>query len=113
MVEPPYSPYETALYRHFNADGALLYVGISASLLARQASHMLRSHWSRHIATITIERFQTREAALEAEAAAIVAEKPRHNKAGVPVVEDVIDNAAEMEKFERWLSRQQRPKVSA
>lgn len=71
----------TELYRHFDAAGKLLYVGISLSTAVRLASHKTNSRWARQIASITIERFPTRAAALAAERAAIETEHPVYNKA--------------------------------
>lgn len=68
-----------ALYRHYDADGQLLYVGIALSPVARLSQHMSASHWSDDIATVTIERHETREDAEDAERAAIREEKPAHN----------------------------------
>lgn len=69
-----------ALYRHFDADGALLYVGISNSVLARTGAHVVGSVWASQIDTIRIEWFDTRDAAVEAETNAIVEESPKFNK---------------------------------
>lgn len=74
MTEP------TALYRHFDAEGRLLYVGIARSITARLAQHA-DSPWDDQIATITVERFATRAEAEAAERAAIKTEKPTHNRA--------------------------------
>lgn len=70
---------KTALYRHYDADGALLYVGTTARHLTRLVEHMRVSGWSEEIATITIEHFPTREEARTAERMAIRTENPRHN----------------------------------
>jgi hypothetical protein len=78
---------ETALYRHWAADGALLYVGISNKPLYRLDTHMEKSSWARHIASVTIEWLPDREAALAAEMVAIRSEGPRHNLAGALKVE--------------------------
>lgn len=69
----------TALYRHFAADGALLYVGISRMPSARLAAHMDGSHWAEQIARVEIEWFGSRVAAARAEYFAIQSEAPRHN----------------------------------
>ena len=69
----------TALYRHYDAAGKLLYVGISEDAGQRLAAHMGVSDWSRQIASITIEHFPTRADALRAEAAAIKLERPTYN----------------------------------
>lgn len=72
----------TALYRHWDADGNLLYVGISLSAVGRLNQHRRDSHWSDEIASVTIEYFASREMALKAEADAIRSESPEHNIAG-------------------------------
>lgn len=69
----------TALYRHFAADGTLLYVGVSLNVVVRLAQHKAASHWHRDIARVEVEQFATRKAALEAEAKAIKDEAPKHN----------------------------------
>lgn len=70
----------TALYRHYDADGQLLYVGISLSVLARTQAHVAASSWMADVANIRITYFDTRANAEAAEAEAIKAEKPAHNK---------------------------------
>jgi predicted GIY-YIG superfamily endonuclease len=70
----------TQLYRHFDADGVLLYIGISISAVSRLATHRCQSGWYNDITRVEIETFDTREDALAAEEAAIRAEKPLHNK---------------------------------
>ena len=72
---------ETALYRHFDADGQLLYVGISVNALIRLSQHR-HAPWFRTIARVEIEWHPTREAAEAAELAAIRMEGPVWNKAG-------------------------------
>jgi hypothetical protein len=72
----------TALYRHFDGEGRLLYVGISLSAIIRLATHRA-SPWFDEIASVEIERYQTRKDALTAELAAIHNEKPLHNVVGV------------------------------
>ena len=71
----------TALYRHFDSDGRLLYVGISLSAIIRLAEHRA-SPWFDDIAHVEIEHRSTRKAALAAERAAIRNEKPLHNIVG-------------------------------
>lgn len=67
-----------SLYRHFSADGALLYVGVSVNAVSRLGGHR-RSGWFWDIATITLEHYDTKDEALLAEALAITYEKPLHN----------------------------------
>ena len=68
------------LYRHFDAAGDLLYVGISLSAVGRLAQHRSSADWFDQIAKIEIEQFETRDLALAAEAAAINAERPKYNR---------------------------------
>lgn len=68
----------TALYRHFDASGRLLYVGISISAMARLAAHEA-AVWFDDIARVDVERHPSRDAALTAERHAIRTEKPLHN----------------------------------
>lgn len=77
MIEPAE---RTALYRHFDGDGGLLYIGISKDPEGRWMAHRgNREPWI-HLATRrTDEWFDSRHAALAAEARAIRAERPRFN----------------------------------
>ena len=68
-----------ALYRHYDAGGVLLYVGISANPLQRSARHAASARWFGDVATIRIEWFDSRAEAVSAEAVAIERETPRHN----------------------------------
>lgn len=73
----------TELYRHFNSDGKLLYVGVSISAVERLRQHRQSAAWFFDIATITIEKCDTREDALARELIAIKGEAPLFNKLGV------------------------------
>jgi predicted DNA-binding transcriptional regulator AlpA len=75
---PPRKP-PTCLYRHFDSSGALLYVGISLNALVRMSRHSRDSRWFDRVATITVERFPTRQEALLAERKAVATEKPPFN----------------------------------
>lgn len=76
-------PRPRALYRIFNADGQLLYVGISVDVGHRLACHSRRGWWT-EVATITVQHFATERQALEAERDAILNEHPLHNLRSVP-----------------------------
>lgn len=69
----------TQLYRHWDKDGNLLYVGISLSAIERLREHRARSSWFYQIACITVTTYETRHKAETAEDLAIVLEKPLHN----------------------------------
>jgi hypothetical protein len=75
---------KTSLYRHFNASGDLLYIGISACQISRLVYHKYTSQWYWDVTRIEIEYFDTRQAAEDAERAAIRKEKPRYNTMGRP-----------------------------
>ena len=68
------------LYRHYDRDGVLLYVGVSVSALARLESHFGKSHWANQIVRVEIEWFDTPALAIVAEGLAITTERPLHNK---------------------------------
>lgn len=72
----------TALYRHLDSSGGLLYVGISFSVVRRTGEHRRDRSWWSEVASITLEWFDSREDAIEAERKAIESESPRYNIAG-------------------------------
>jgi excinuclease UvrABC nuclease subunit len=67
-----------SIYRHFDKDGRLLYVGMSISVLARTRAHK-RSVWFEQIARIEIQHFPTKLQAVKAERLTIANERPMHN----------------------------------
>lgn len=69
----------TELYRHFDDEGKLLYVGISINALIRWLQHKANSKHANRVSRITIERFETRNKAIFAEKKAIRDEKPEFN----------------------------------
>jgi hypothetical protein len=75
----PLAQQTTALYRHFDEEGVLLYVGISVSPISRLEAHLGRSSWVGRICKVTIERHRTRSDAEIAERTAIETERPMHN----------------------------------
>ena len=72
---------EFILYRWWDAEGHLLYVGKSVSVYARVASHRRGSEFFAEAATMTIERFPDAVALGDAEVAAIRTERPLFNRA--------------------------------
>jgi hypothetical protein len=75
-----------ALYRFFGAGGTLLYIGITADLPTRLHDHRDDKPWWLGVTNVTLEHYPSRDAVLEAERRAIVAERPlcnnHHNEAG-------------------------------
>ena len=84
-----------ALYRFFDADGHLLYVGISLNPGERWKQHRADKPWWLEVASITIDHLPDRDAALQAETAAIKSERPRYNIAQNGSVEGA-ERAAQM-----------------
>lgn len=69
----------TALYRLHDAEGVLLYVGITTDPDRRFAEHAAGKHWWPQVARKSVEWYPDRFAAEIAEEAAIKAKNPRHN----------------------------------
>lgn len=72
------------LYRHFDKEKNLLYVGRSSSFSARWMSHRSRSPWFNEIVVVTIEHFENANLLACAEIKAIINENPKYNKASLP-----------------------------
>ncbi|WPO69947.1 GIY-YIG nuclease family protein [Streptomyces sp. KN37] len=70
----------TALYRLFNAEGDLLYVGISKNPRKRWGQHALEKPWWHEIAEKTVEWHPDRATAEALETQAIVDEKPAYDQ---------------------------------
>ena len=77
-----------SLYRYFDANGGLLYIGVSKQPVQRLGEHR-GEDWSGEIARIDVAYFPTRDAALNAEQIAIARERPRHNRDGPDVLKPV------------------------
>ncbi len=76
----PESPEPTALYRMFDKQERLLYIGISKNPDGRWKAHRdNREPWVGQVASRTVEWHDSRALALKAEAEAISAERPRFN----------------------------------
>lgn len=69
----------TALYRIFDSEGALLYIGISVDAFRRAKQHRKDKPWGDQIAIITVEHYGSRKEANAAERRAVHAEGPRYN----------------------------------
>lgn len=93
VPDSPRSKVQT-LYRYFDGDGQLLYVGITANgIKARWPCHQKSEWWPlRDPARDTVELFLTREEVEFREAVAIATEKPAYNKV-IPTTERVADLA--------------------
>lgn len=74
----------TALYRLYDAQDQLLYIGISEDPEKRWAHHASEKPWWPQVARKQVGWFPTREEAEAAEARAIATEHTPHNVAGSP-----------------------------
>lgn len=69
----------TTLYRFYDKNDQLLYVGISSNPARRAHEHSKDKPWWADVARSIMEHHPTRESAAAAEVAAIVTESPLHN----------------------------------
>lgn len=67
------------LYRMYDKEGALLYVGISGNVLLRIMQHQVSKPWFDDVATVDIQKFPSKAIALAKETEAIQTEAPRYN----------------------------------
>jgi len=67
------------LYRMYDADGALLYIGITCNPSRRFERHYADKPWYADVAHIALEHFPDRPSVLLAERRAIAEERPLHN----------------------------------
>jgi hypothetical protein len=74
-----YNDRPVALYRIYNADTELLYVGVSHSVLRRLDEHLTAKPWWPAVAWISVEHFADRFVAEAAESLAIREERPKYN----------------------------------
>ncbi len=72
------------LYRFFDAQDRLLYVGISNNFFGRVGQHKTDKDWFHEIAYSTFEHFPNRGAVERAETKAILSENPLYNKLKQP-----------------------------
>lgn len=70
------------VYRAYDADGRLLYVGCTAEVGARLSYHAQHAPWWIFHSAITTEQFDSEAAARDAELEAIATEYPRWNVVG-------------------------------
>jgi hypothetical protein len=69
-----------ALYRHYDEDKVLLYVGISENPMDRTLGHARSSEWVRYAFSATAEWFDSREEASAEEKRAVETETPIFNR---------------------------------
>ncbi len=72
------------VYRLFDKDGALLYVGFSSSFAKRLQTHTTQTKWWPQVADWRLEFHESETSGRSAERSAIFRENPRYNVAGKP-----------------------------
>lgn len=68
-----------SVYRAYNADGELLYVGCTLHPIVRLNRHINGARWKDEVVVFEIDRFDTREEARFVEKMAIIEEAPIYN----------------------------------
>ena len=82
----------TTLYRYFNSEGQLLYVGITKNQFQRQDQHAKTQDWWHEVASATFTHLQSRAEALHKETFAIANELPKYNKAGPTIKQELLQH---------------------
>lgn len=88
---PPEKPRPGILYRHYDADGVLLYIGSTDTqqMRDRHAAHAREARWWRYVARVEHEQvLPDRRAAFHAEGPAIRAELPVFNRASPQFIDE-------------------------
>ena len=99
---------QTAVYRIYDSDGSLLYVGMGRNPMGRWSSHAEQHQWWQRAASFRVEWFATRKEAAREELNAIRAEDPECNIYARPGWGDYV-YAKYMEKLE--LSREREASI--
>lgn len=104
------------LYRHFDANDVLLYVGQSRRFGDRMGAHQRNAPWWDDVITITMERFGTAHELTIAEIAAIQREDPKYNtlhaRKAAPQLFDGIPDEVMADWFSRvWMVFDEFPEV--
>lgn len=98
----------TTLYRFFDADQRLLYVGVTLNRrqLRRWSEHAGTKDWWTDVASTTVTHYPSRDQALRAEADAIRSENPLHNISGRPrpMPPPTPTRSVEERGHRRWLA---------
>lgn len=103
----------TAVYRVFNLEGELLYIGSSNNPRIRCYQHASTKRWWSEVASRTEEWFDTRVEAELVEKVAVGVEKPRYNVQHTPLHRKVSAHREEMTPKEAALwavTRDKEPK---
>ena len=81
-MQPYRSHAKVAVYRFYNTDRQLLYVGVTNHLPGRLNEHAATKTWQSQISDVQVVWYADRSSAVAAESRAILTEHPLHNIAG-------------------------------
>jgi predicted GIY-YIG superfamily endonuclease len=90
---------EQTLYRFYDENDNLLYVGITNTWYQRFHQHERKSGWFSHVTHATFESYESREAVEAAELVAIKTENPQFNKASNPAYEVGVNHFARLKTW--------------
>jgi predicted GIY-YIG superfamily endonuclease len=101
------------LYRYYDIDGNLLYVGVSVNSVQRMINHRSEAHWFSEVARIEIENHEDRQMALRAETLLVTYLKPKYNilKQGCARVQDERDIVMNMLALDSAAMACDRPEI--
>ena len=85
------------LYRFYDQNDQLLYVGITKFFEPRLKQHYKNADWFFQTASVKLEHYQTRQDVEKAESVAIKTEKPIYNIAKNPDKAEAISKLAELQ----------------
>jgi len=75
-----YKTTPTAVYKHYDIDDNLIYVGIASDVTVRQTAHFKTSEWQQEIQNVSVEWHHSRLRAEIREILLIKAFRPKYNK---------------------------------
>ena len=81
----------TILYKHYDKEDNLLYIGVTEDITRRNSEHKCSSPWFKNVVRISEEIFESRDIALTEEKNQIAAEVPCFNSMHNIVTEAYID----------------------
>jgi predicted GIY-YIG superfamily endonuclease len=78
----------TSVYRYYDAEGRLIYVGVTSRGPQRQAQHAITAEWWPHVRAQDVEHYDNRETALRREKWLIERHRPPFNRQHNPAHEE-------------------------
>lgn len=94
------------VYRHYDINKNLLYVGITNNLFGRTMQHEQTATWYNDISLITVEHFVEREEAINKESLYIKELNPKHNITLNPKRDFKSENELRIKKASLWINNE-------